>query len=74
MENVVPPSVVATPLSLLYAPKCERCGSKDVVWMLWGFPMSETFEMYAGYKKEHGEPPIWLGGCCRHSQLTLLPT
>lgn len=70
----MPPSVVATPLSMLYAPKCESCGSKDVVWMLWGFPAPEMFDMYRSDKEEHGKPPCWLGGRCWHSQLTLLPT
>ena len=55
-------------------PRCERCGSRKVVPILLGFPTPETFRMYEGYKKEHGEPPIWLGGRCRHSQLALLPT
>lgn len=45
-------------------PRCERCGSRKVVPILWGLPMSETFAMCERYKKEHGEPPIWLGGCC----------
>lgn len=26
--------------------------------------MPETFAMCEKYEKEHGEPPIWIGGCC----------
>ena len=55
-------------------PKCDKCGADEVLPILWGLPTQETFMMYERYKEEHGEPPIWLGGCCWHSQLTLLPT
>ena len=46
------------------APACEKCGSRKVVPIVWGRPMPETFAMCEKYEKEHGEPPIWIGGCC----------
>ncbi len=45
-------------------PECERCDSKKVVPILWGFPSEETFTLYEGCRQENKEPPFWLGGCC----------
>ncbi len=38
--------------------KCPRCGSKDVVEIIYGMPTEELFKEIQ--KKDN----YWLGGCC----------